>query len=81
MFEQFSASPEVEFWAVELEFTGTDVETGVEEDGIAILLYRAFRQIGEEGRLIGIFPGTTEDEVRMIKDGTRAAFEFLRTGG
>jgi hypothetical protein len=81
MFEQFSASSEVEFWAVELDFTGTDVETGVEEDGTAILLYRAFRQIGEERRLIGVFPGTTEDEVQMIREGTKAAFEFLRTGG
>ena len=81
MFEQFSASPEVELWAVELEFTGTDVETGEREDGRAILLYRAFRQIGEEGRLIGIFPGTAEDEIRMIREGTKAAFEFLRSGG
>jgi hypothetical protein len=80
IFEQLSVSPEAEFWAVELEFTGTDAESGMKEDGKVILLYRAFRQVGEEARLLGIFPGTTPDEVDMIESGTRAAFEFLRAG-
>jgi len=78
IFEQISVSREVEFWAIELEFTGTDTETGRREDGRAVLLYRAFRQISEDEVLIGIFPGTTPDEIEMIEGGTKAAFEFLR---
>ena len=78
VFEQLSVSPEVEYWAIEVEFTGTDTETGLEEEGRAILLYRAFRQVGEDERLIGIFPGTTAEEIGMIEGGTKASFEFLR---
>jgi hypothetical protein len=80
IFEELSLSPEVEFWAVELEFTGTDVETRLKEKGRAVLLYRAFHQVGEESRLLGIFPGTTPEEIEMIEEGTSAAFEFLEAG-
>ncbi len=73
-----SISADLEYWAIELEFTGVETSSGNKEEGVAILLYRSFRQ-GEEDELMGIFSATDEDEIRMIREGTVAALDYLKT--
>jgi hypothetical protein len=76
MLKEISISADLEYWAIELGFTGIEAYSEKPEEGVAVLLYRSLRQ-GEEDELMGIFSATDEDEIRMIREGTVAALDYL----